>query len=918
MKRVLLFALCLLAFSFRVNAADAAATLRTPEQRFIDLENAESPSFRRHVVPMLSRLGCSGRECHGSFQGRGGFRLSLFGYDFEKDHKAITVDSDGGEAEVRVNLKEPEQSLLITKPTMQVQHKGKERFKKGGWEYNLLLKWVRDGAKLDVEQTGEFGHLEVLPTEVVFQKPGDYVQLRVLAHWKDGTVEDVTQITRFRSNDESISTVSDTGRLESKGSGDTHVVAFYDNGVVPIPVMLPVSDQTGSKYPKVATRTKVDELVVNKLRKVGIVPAELCTDAEFLRRVNLDLAGSLPTPDEITRFLADQSPSKREAKIDELLNTPAYAAWWATKICDFTGNNPRVLNTGVANFASQLSRQWYDWVYRRVKENQPYDQLAAGIILASSRSRPDQSYEDYAVEMSSYLRQEHPVDFTERADMPYFWLRNNLRKPEEKALAFSHTFLGVRIECAQCHKHPFDQWTQNDFVQFQAFFVPIVYGSRNDRTEAVTARTVNEQMKQAVTGSDKKTMQKALQDEFVRRVKAGEIAPWQEVYVSDRANKQAARQKDKSKDAKFAGRVLTPKILGGEEVMLNTYNDPRLPLMDWLRNKENPYFARAFVNRLWANYFGRGIVEPADDMNLANPPVNRELIDYLADGFIDHNFDMKWLHKEIVNSDTYQRSWKTNPSNKLDEKNFSHMVLRRLPAEVVIDAIDQAGAASADLAKYKSSVENRAIGPDVQAYSKGKRGGDYSLRIFGKPVREMNCDCERTTDPTLLQTIYTRNDPAMLGAIESGRRGGKSEAWVDELRQTYAPKGDHLRAENGLKRVAEMEQRLKAREPQKPDSDNSEAMQKYEMALKKYQQEQAQLTKRKAELQAALPATKLPDSFNAEKTVQEVFLRTVSRPATNDEMAKALEDITSAGDPINGVRDLLWAMMNTREFTVNH
>src|ERR1041384_2956 len=227
MNNWLLIPTCL--FAATTALADSTK-LPTASERFGDPAKSDEPSFRRHVVPLMSRLGCSGRECHGAFSGQGGFRLSLFGYDFEKDHKAITQDSDGGEAEVRVNLKDPQESLILQKGAMLTKHKGKERFKKDSWEYNLLLKWIAGGAKFDVEQTGEFDRLEVFPREIVFNKAGDTVQIQVLAHWKDGTVEDVTQITRFRSNDDSVAAISETGRVESKGPGDTHVVAFFDNG----------------------------------------------------------------------------------------------------------------------------------------------------------------------------------------------------------------------------------------------------------------------------------------------------------------------------------------------------------------------------------------------------------------------------------------------------------------------------------------------------------------------------------------------------------------------------------------------------------------------------------------------------------------------------------------------------------------
>lgn len=810
----------------------------------------KEPSFRRHVIPLLSRAGCSARECHGSFSGQGGFRLSLFGYDFEADHKQLTQDSDGGEGEVRVNLGEPAKSLIVMKPTLQMKHKGKERIKKDSWEHQLLLQWIVNGAKDDPEKAGEFDRLEVLPTEIVFKNPGEKAQLKVLAHWKDGTVEDVTRLTRFRSNDDSVSVVSETGMIECRSKGDTHVVAFYDNGVAPIPVMLPVSEYTGTKYPPVRTATKVDELVVTKLRKLGILPSELCTDAEFLRRVSLDVAGTLPTPDEVTKFLADKSPDKRAKKIDELLDSLGHAAWWATLLCDFTGNSARQIFTeGAPNLNGEFARQWWEWIYRRVAKNEPYDKLAAGIILATSRSSSGQSYKDYALEMASYLRSTNPADFAQRETMPYFWARKNVQKPEDRALSFAHAFLGVRIECAQCHKHPFDQWTKTDYVQFQQFFEPVRYDSDLRRDDDVNYVTATKELR-AATGSKAVGMkaQEEQGQEIRRRIETGEVIPIHEVYIATRSPRSTtARQNAQA----YAGRVLTPKLLGGDNVLLSDYADPREPLVQWLRSKDNPFFARAFVNRVWASCFHRGLIEPSDDINLANPPVNSELMDFLANAFIECGYDMKRLHRAILNSDTYQRSWRPNATNELDDRNFSRFVVRRLPAEILLDAMTMATASADRQHPFAADIANREIGPNVAAFGLadpiGNRNiADYALTTFGKPARETNCDCERSTVPTLLQSLYTRNDPELLDRIESG----KTPAWITELR-------------------------------------NASSSQKL-------------------------------NGSGLDRVIAEVFLRTVSRQPTTEEVQKARADIAAARDPVDGVRDLLLVMLNTREFTVNH
>ena len=887
--------------------AGAAEKLPTAGERWASLEKADNASFRRHVVPLMSRTGCSGRECHGSFSGQGGFQLSLFGYDFEKDHKEITDDQADG---VRVDKKDPTQSLILLKATNEEHHKGKERIKKGSWEYNLLLKWIKDGAKFDVAETGEFERLEVLPKEIVFGKTGEAVQLKVLAHWKDGTVEDVTQITRFRTNDETVSNVSDTGEVKSSGPGDTHIVAFYDNGVLPIPVMLPVSDKAGPKYPKIATRTKVDELVVNKLRKVGIVPSDVAGDTEFLRRVSLDVAGTLPTPTEIREFVADKSADKRAKKIDELLNRPAYAAWWATQMCDWTGNNPSQLRgAGEKDFNNELSRLWYDWIEARIAKNEPYDKLVAGIVLATGRTKPDQSYEEYAREMSSYLKKENPADITARPNMPFFWLRQNVRKPQEKALAFAHSFLGVRIECAECHKHPFDQWTKTDFEQFQAFFEPVNYGNNNVKKEEVTYRTMNEKLKESVGEVDKKQQKKMMEAAFEKLVRSGEPAPWQELFVRQTQTRKLT-DKDiariKAKNPNYNSRVATPKILGGEEVSLNEYPDPRAPLMEWMRDPNNAYFARAFVNRVWANYFGRGIVEPADDMNLANPPVNKELMDYLAVGFIEKGFDMKWLHREILNSDTYQRTWKPNDTNRLDEKNFSHTVMRRVPAEVAMDAIALATASTKDQSTFAGDIDRRAIGPASNTGSK-KGLSSYALTTFGKPARLTNCDCERTADPTLLQTLFTRNDPELLTKLEGAAKDG---AWINELRrQNGGDKAEAQKLDTEVRKGKAMRAKLKKQKEMQAAKGNAN-----EAEIKQVDAQLAALDEKEKQL---LGAPKAPN-FNQDEIIQEIYLRTVSRFPTADEVKRAKEDLAAAKDPVDGVRDILWAMLNAREFLVNH
>lgn len=811
--RRLLFILLLASFTFALPAS-AAEVLPPASERFAAADPEEVPSFQRHVVPLLGRLGCNGRACHGSFQGQGGFRLSLFGYDFQSDH---------GEVLKRISRDKPEASLILEKPTLAVDHDGGKRFAADSWHYNLILRWLRSGAPGHSEDDAPFVSVEVVPPELVFTKAGEIRQLRVTARWADGSAEDVTPLCRWRSNDESVAAVSESGLVTAAGKGDTAIVAFYDNGVAPVPVLLPISEKAFPNYPDVPTPTKIDELVAGKLRKLGIVPSELCTDAEFLRRVSLDMTGTLPAAEEVSTFLADQSPEKRTKKIDELLARPAYAAWWATRLCDVTGNSERNGPLGGEQALNrEKAKQWYAWTYRRVADNMPYDQLVEGLVLAIGH-QPGQTYEDYCSEMSSYFRKENPADFTSRPTMPYFWTRRALGKPEERALSFSFAFLGVSLQCAQCHKHPYDQWTKQDFDQFAAFFTAIKYNDGN--------KGLVQEMKSEVglTGDQDSG---AYKRQFVELLQQGKVLPFKNLSVPQRAN---TARKGGRPSAKF-GRVFTPKLLGGEEVIASQYDDPRRPLMDWIRQEDNPYFARAFVNRVWAGYFHAGIIHPTDDMNLANPPSNAPLLDYLADEFVKHGYDMRWLHREIASSRTYQLSCRPNETNAGDERNFSRAVLRRMPAEAAYDAIHLATASDEALkALHSDPAGTRAIGA-ASCFAGRRDENSYAVNLFGKPPRAINCDCERSAEPSLLQTVYLRNDPELAKLLD------RPEGWLNQISRSKSADRDEL--------------------------------------------------------------------------IRQAYLRTLSRLPQDKELAIARDHLSEAGKTASGLRDLLWALLNTKEFIV--
>jgi len=783
----------------------------------------ESPNFQRHVIPLMGRLGCNGRSCHGSFQGQGGFRLSMFGYDFAADHQALLEDESP-----RVDRKDPTASLMLTKPVSDDEHGGGKRYEVGGWEYRVFRKWIAAGAENDSfrstpDRTARLERLEVAPAEIIFSETRlEPVTLRVTSHWTDGSREDVTCITRYSTNDDGVATIDADGVVRSAGKGSTYVIVCYDSGVVSVPVMRPVSDRVGPKYPAVVTPTKVDELVVGKLRKLGIVPSEVCTDEEFLRRAQLDTCGTLPTPEEILAFIGDTSADKRRKKIDELLARPEYALWWATKLCDITGlNAPAQL--GSTNFGPLVGAQWYDWIERRVRDNRGYHEIVRGMVTAVS-VRPGESYEDYVTRQTSYLRKQDPVDFTDQPSMPHYWFRGNLGTSEEKALGFAYTFLGVRLDCAQCHKHPFDQWSQQDFKDFTAFFDRVSKGVHPDR--AADQKKLEERLEvvKLDTAVKKRTT-------YWKWVAEGKIAIWPEVYI---APLEAPSGKSGTAKAKPPAKPETLRQLGGREITLRPGQDPREPILEWMLEKDNPYFARAFVNRVWAHYFGVGIVNPPDDANLGNPPSTRELLDYLAEEFVARKYDMRWLHREITSSDAYQRSWRTNDTNRNDERLFSHAVPRRLPAEVIGDALKRATAAAEERDRSDAkTLRARFIAQQAPAY---ERALEYSMLVFGKPIRKTNCDCERDPQPSLLQSVYLRNDADLRTLIT------RKDGWLAKAAADAEP----------------------------------------------------------ADL------------------VDEPFLRTVSRRPTAAERDRCLKYFDETKDRAETLGDVIWALLNTREFVTNH
>ncbi|MFY9254257.1 MAG: DUF1549 domain-containing protein [Fuerstiella sp.] len=888
------------------------AIIKTAAERFSPADVTETPDFQRHVVPLLGKLGCNGRACHGSFQGRGDFRLSLFGYDFEADH---------GEMYGRIDPETPAESLVLAKPLMEIPHEGGQRLKPGSWQHHVMLNWIKADAPKRPENAAKLTRLEVTPAEVSFTADGQTTQLKAVAVWADGTQEDVTDLCRFQTNDDQIADVSNDGLVNAGAPGDTHVVISYDSAVVPVSVIRPISDKTGDQYPVTPTPTKVDELVVNKLKKLGVVQSELCSDEAFLRRVTLDVTGALPSVEEVRAFVASTDANKRATKIDELLERPGYTAWWTTKLCDFTGNSDDQLNN-VTPVRTEASKQWYEWIHARVARNEPYDNIVEGLVMAVSRD-PGESFEDYCKNMSSVYHKDSKYEFADRTSMPHYWSRTNFQQMEDRVIGFAYTFLGVRIQCAQCHKHPFDQWTQDDFKGFQGFFTGVT--GRNQRARPDSVKEYNALL---ATFETEGLAGNQLRNELGKQVTKGKVIPFGEVYTTPPAKivvekKNGKERKVKKGNSRTASEA---RLLGHDPMDLSEYEDVREPLMAWLRSPDNPLFAKAFVNRVWANYFNVGIVDPPDDMNLANPPSNAPLLDYLAEGFIANKFDMKWLHREILNSRSYQLDWHPNATNRLDERNFARAVPRRLPAEIAWDMVSQAVSNDEKYAAFATDMEDRAVAiPGAGLRSRGNNSASgYALTIFGRSIRESNCDCDRSQEPSLLQTIFLRNDGQVLSMLDS------KDGWLAQVAKenniafqskspTQADRATDARKKAAMdSAMGKLRSQIKAAQAdlaklQKDPTANARQIAKRESQIKSVK---ARL-KSMAEPAVAEQASG-GGSIDVAKAIQDAYLRTLSRMPTESETETATTFIAEAEDQLDGLRGVMWALLNTKEFIVNH
>lgn len=734
--------------------------------------------FNRHVIPVLSKLGCNAGACHGMVQGKGGFRLSLFGYQPELDYERLMREFAGR----RVNRANPDASLFLLKATGQVAHEGGMRTTVGSFEYQLLRNWVAAGARFDAPEKSRVQQMIVQPARST-AKPGDRLALQVQVVFSDNSREDVTNLCAFESVNREVAEVDAQGRVAVRSVGDTSIIVRYP-GQVGLALVVAMPASPPGEWANVPEHNFIDRHVFARLRLLGIQPSELCDDATFLRRVALDVTGALPTPEEVRSFLADKDPGKRAKKIDALLQHPDYAVLWATRFMDIFRLSSF---TAGGIFGPNVHDEFraYEWLRARLRENVPYDELAERILTATTRE--GRSLEEWARSAEAIAREQAegkmPTAYASRKTLDLFWQRR-METDVAHAIRVGHAFLGLRLQCAQCHRHPNDVWTQDDLLSFANFFMRVPHFNSLAQPRAKASDEVVSLQKKLGRGLPGK-------GDAIFKSHFGDREIW---VLTDKDLNGPGMKNGRSffnsggKAGGFAT-VTSPlgtqtsrelRLLGEKQAMPPPPDgvDRRLLVMDWLRRPDNPFFARAIVNRVWAHYFQRGIVDPPDDLSPLNPPSHPELLQELCDGFIKNQYDLKWLHRAILNSRTYQLSSQTNESNRHDRRHFASFYLRRLPAEVLLDCYQQAAAANPGAGKKIAPTKDKGesgMPPGLRLLAGGalfyRKNSDTSfvLDAFGRPERdaEVQCDCDRENDPNILQALTFANHPWARRAVES-------------------------------------------------------------------------------------------------------------------------------------------------------
>ena len=620
-------------------------------------EDATEFTFRNHVQPVLAKAGCNAGACHGAAAGQNGFRLSLRGYDDDGDFITLTRQSQAR----RINSVDPGRSLLLLKATGTIPHKGGKRFEVDSLEYRILSDWIAAGTPGPKDSDPRIERLEVSPAHIVLTN-GATQQLTVTAHFNNGKSEDVTRWVKYTAANASVAVANDLGLVNVVGHGEGAITAWYLSRIAIGTVSVPFANALSPDvFAKADRRNFIDDLVLKKLEDLNIEPSPRSSDSEFIRRVYLDTIGTLPNADATRKFLSDPDPKKRDTLIDELLDRPEFADYWSYQWSD-------LLLVSSKNLKPASMWSFYNWIHDNVSANTPWDVMARKIVTAQGSTVANGAANFFAIH-------DNPADLSETT---------------------SQAFLGMSINCAKCHNHPMEKWTNDQYYQMANLFARVRTKNGAGDGERIVFATASGDLVQPLRGKPQ-----------------------------------------------------IPAPLDGEPLPPDHTADRREHLADWLTSPENPYFTRAIVNRIWANFFGVGLVENVDDLRMTNPASNEELLSATARHLIEKKYDLKSLMRAILQSATYQRTSEPLPTNKDENRFYSRYYPKRLMAEVLLDAYSQATGAPTEFKNYPKGL--RAIQlPDSKVDS-------YFLGSFGRPEREKTCSCERTSEPSVTQVLHIFN-----------------------------------------------------------------------------------------------------------------------------------------------------------------
>jgi len=667
-----------------LQAGDWSATATVVVQGF---DQPQPWEFGRHVIPVLSKAGCNAGSCHGALAGKGGFKLSLNGYDPAGDFNSIFLQARGR----RIELGDPGRSLLLAKPTGAVPHKGGLKLDPKSRDYRVLVSWIAAGAKPPAEDEPKLDRIEVYPTHALL-KPADTQQLVVRAFYSDGRVEDVTRLAKYTSTEATVTEVDLTGQVTVLGSGEGAIVVWFSSQIVLSHVTSPFShDIPANVFAEAPTRNLIDTLVNEKLQQLNFKPSPRCNDETFLRRAFLDTIGVLPTTAETLAFLDDTTADKRDRLIESLLEREEFVDYWSYRWSDVLLINGKLLRPTAV-------KSYYSWIRGHIEQGTPWDDLVRELVTSSGSN-------------------------FENGASNFFAIHNT---PEEMAESVSQAFMGLSINCAKCHNHPLEKWTNDQYYAMANLF----------------ARVRAKGWGGLRSGDGKRT-----------------------VFVSTTGELTQPR----------TGRPQPPTPLDGQPLAFDDLHDRRIHLANWLTSPDNPYFTRSIVNRVWQAYLGVGLVESVDDLRVSNPASNEKLLSALADFLVEQDYHLKPLMRLILQSETYQRSSLPIEGNREDRRFYSRYFPRRLMAEVLLDAISQVSDVpttfdkiSYDGANLEDTKEYKAGTRSTQLYDSAVQS--KFLAMFGRNERDIVCECQRSNEPSMVQVLHINNGET----INEKLRGEKS------------------------------------------------------------------------------------------------------------------------------------------------